>query len=111
MARRVGGGEEGSVKAAEGAAERSKQSGEPLQVPPDPAMAPSEAGVLDKRRNLGSVPNCIGNEGPGVAGQERAPLRWVTKDATAAEDKGGNILPPSLVSVTLIQQQILRSSW
>ena len=29
MARRVGGGEEGSVKAAEGAEERSKQGGQP----------------------------------------------------------------------------------
>ena len=39
-------GEEGSVKAAIDAAERSEHSGEPLQVPTASAKKPSEAGAL-----------------------------------------------------------------
>jgi len=52
MALAAGMGEEGSVKAAAGAAERSEQSGEPLQVPTGYAKKPPEAGVRDERRNL-----------------------------------------------------------
>lgn len=46
MARRVAGGGEGSVKTAEGAAQRSKQSGEPLQVPTASAIRRYEADHL-----------------------------------------------------------------
>jgi hypothetical protein len=59
MALAAGMDEEGSVKAAAGAAERSEQSGEPLQVPTGYAKRPPEAGARDERRNLEPVPNCI----------------------------------------------------
>jgi len=52
MALAAGMGEEGSVKAAAGAAERSQQSGEPLQVPTGYAKKPPEAGVRDKGKKL-----------------------------------------------------------
>jgi hypothetical protein len=42
----AGMGEEGSVKAAVGAAERSERCGEPLQVPTAYAKKPHEAGAL-----------------------------------------------------------------
>jgi hypothetical protein len=55
MALAAGMGEEGFVKAAAGAAERSEQSGEPLQVPTGYAKKPSEAGARNERRNLGTL--------------------------------------------------------
>ena len=55
MALALGRGEEGSVKAAGGAAERSEQSGEPLQVPTASGKTPPEAGARDERRNFGTL--------------------------------------------------------
>jgi len=55
MALAAGMGEEGSVKAAAGAAERSEQSGEPLQVPTGYAKKPPEAGARDKGKKFGPI--------------------------------------------------------
>lgn len=56
MALALGTVEEGSVKAAAGAAARSKRSGEPLQVPTGCAKKPHEAGARDKGKKLGEIP-------------------------------------------------------
>ena len=54
---RLGRGEEGSVKAAAGAAERSERSGEPLQVPTACAKRPPEAEARDKGKKFRSDVN------------------------------------------------------
>ena len=55
MALAAGTDEEGSVKAAAGAARRSKRSGEPLQVPTSRAKKAHEAGARDKGKKFRSV--------------------------------------------------------
>jgi hypothetical protein len=70
MALAAGMGEEGSVKAAAGAARRSKRSGEPLQVPTGRAKKPHEAGARDKGKKFRRVVYAK-NRGRALRGRNR----------------------------------------
>jgi hypothetical protein len=95
MALAAGMGEEGSVKAAAGAAERSEQSGEPLQVPTGYAKKPPEAGALDKRRNLEPVPNCIALVRSGSYGAGTGPAEKEQGPQASYTGEGGDFLHPA----------------
>ena len=73
MALAAGTGKEGSVKAAEGAAQRSEQRGEPLQVPTGRAKKPHEAGARDKGKKFRQWSDYLAR-GAGVAGRRVASL-------------------------------------
>ena len=62
------------------------------RIPTGSAIQPHEAGALDKRRNLGTLPHGFRE---GVAGKEPDPLRWVVEDAGTIGDcnQGGDFLP------------------
>ena len=82
-------------------ARSTQRSGDPLQVlPPLPGPLP-EAGALDEGRKsvLFLVAVCSCACGPGVAGQERAPLRKVAEDRRAENREETSSLPKNRLDV------------